>query len=251
MSTETPNTMTDSNENDAVKASHAVNITAQDVLDYVSQNPTFFSDHADALPDMELSDVMESSHEQQGVTSLVQRQADVLRKDNALLNDKLITLIDTAKQNESLYKTTHDLVLQVLDNYSLPQMLELLNGGLSEYFDIQCSRLMLLDARFDSVQANVSQSIDDLDDSVQTLLNSKKMVCGSLRPHEYDCFFPDTPDLVSAVVYPLCYKDELIGVFAMGSSDCDHFMTGSDSTLIDFLSRVIEINLNRCLQTSD
>src|SRR5690242_4813866 len=82
----------------------AVDITQASVIEYLQRNPDFFERHPQLLTRLHIP------HERGAATvSLVERQVQVLRDKNQLLDGKLREFVDVARGNDELVDKIHRL----------------------------------------------------------------------------------------------------------------------------------------------
>jgi uncharacterized protein YigA (DUF484 family) len=115
-------------------------MNARDVADYLLANPEFFSQHAELLAAIRLA----NPHGKAAV-SLQERQMDMLREKNKLLERRLAELLRYGHENDSIAAkfnrwTAH--VIAERDAHALPRTVA---QGLMEVFDVPRAALRLWD----------------------------------------------------------------------------------------------------------
>ncbi|MFT4994957.1 MAG: hypothetical protein ACI965_001999, partial [Paraglaciecola sp.] len=110
-------------------------LTVEQVSHYLASHPNFFAQHGSLLINMQIP------HAQKGTVSLVELQAEQLRKKTSLLNHKLNQLISIAKQNEEIYRIYADLNLRILKCDSLADLQYTLEEILQEQLQLSCASL--------------------------------------------------------------------------------------------------------------
>src|SRR5690554_6019226 len=85
-------------------------VAAEDVVEFLSKNPEFFSNYPDLLGKIDIPHIGSGD-----AVSLVERQVQVLREQNQRARKQLHELIEIARQNEELARRMHKLALTLMD----------------------------------------------------------------------------------------------------------------------------------------
>jgi len=115
-------------ETTAERKQKEITLTAADVANYLRQNPGFFSNRPDILYDMELP------HAQGSASSLLERQANVLRTRNTELRHKLNDFVSIARDNDRLFNQIKTLGLSLLEANSVAEISSRLRQILTKDF---------------------------------------------------------------------------------------------------------------------
>src|SRR3990167_314498 len=111
---------------------------AEDVAQYLQDNPQFFEEHLETLAQIALP------HPHGGRTiSLSERQLLALRDKNKELEKKLHDLIEFAKENDVLQHKVHEFVVALFAARDLPTLQEMIPHLLREIFAIPHTALRL------------------------------------------------------------------------------------------------------------
>lgn len=206
------------------------------VREFLRDNPGFLDKNPDILECLTLP------HDSGGAVSLVERQVSVLRDRNEEMRGRLENLLQTARDNDSLFEKTKRLVLSLLEAEDLSELVEALYDSLGKDYAIEFYSLTLLgeEQQLPNTLARVA-GMDKASSQMSTLLTSNRAVCGILREEEMTFLFGDKGHQVGSVAaVPLCYGNTY-GILAVGNSD-PNFYKSSMGTL--FLSYIAEV-LNR------
>ncbi|GAB5381371.1 MAG: DUF484 family protein [Aliiglaciecola sp.] len=201
-------------------------VTAQDVRDYLIQNPDFFVDFP------ELAEKLAIPHLHKGSVSLVELQSEQLRDKNKLLSQKLNQLITIAKQNEEIYRIYADLNLQLLSCRFFSEVEEILET------------VMLQKLKMSAVKLKSFTGAHALPEIQRKLFIEKrfKQECfffGRLSQHEKQLLFSQS-NVESVALMLLGEKGEL-GILAVGSRDPGHFNPDMDTLLITQLQQFLNV----------
>src|SRR4030065_1903117 len=114
---------------------------AEDVAQYLQDNPQFFEGHADLLTQINLP------HPHGGRTiSLSERQLVALRDKNKELEKKLHELIEFARENDALQHKVHEFVVALFAARDLATLQEMVPHLLREIFSVPHTALHLWQA---------------------------------------------------------------------------------------------------------
>lgn len=201
-------------------------VTAQDVRDYLIQNPDFFVDFP------ELAEKLPIPHLHKGSVSLVELQSEQLRDKNKLLSQKLNQLIAIAKQNEEIYRIYADLNLQLLSCRFFSEVEDTLE------------RVMHQKLKMSAVKLKSFSGAHALPEIQRKLFIEKrfKQECfffGRLSQHEKQLLFSQS-NVESVALMLLGDKGEL-GILAIGSRDPGHFNPDMDTLLITQLQQFLNV----------
>src|SRR5690606_7292645 len=92
-------------------------ISAEDVAEFLGDHPDFFEAHP------QLAARLRIPHSTGEAVSLIEKQVDILRRQNTQLERKLVDLIEVARANDAAVERIHQLVLAVMEAEDLPDLL--------------------------------------------------------------------------------------------------------------------------------
>lgn len=211
-------------------------ITASDVVDYLRQNPDFFSHRSDLLFDMALP------HGQGNAISLLEYQARVLRNRNTELRHKLNDLISIAKENDQLFQKVKKLGLNLLEVSNISDAAITLQETLKNDFQLDHSTLFLFKPRLKAAPA-ITITANKLRSKLGDLLRAQRIICTILRKKELTFLFPEYKGSEgSAALIPLHFHGDL-GLLAIGSNQSDHFNSDMDTSFARYIGDILSRRL--------
>ena len=211
-------------------------LTAADVANFLRSNPDFFINRADLLFDMNLP------HGHNNASSLLEKQASVLRTRNTELRHKLNELVSVARDNDRLFSRIKQLGLALLEANSLDQCEQTLRQRLQEDFDLEYSALLLYRSgqghgAIHTTSGNEVQAV------LGDLLRGSRIICTTLRQQEMRFLFPGYDRAEgSALLIPLQFNGE-IGLLAIGSTDPNHFSSSMDTAFAGYIGDILSRRL--------
>lgn len=189
-------------------------ISAQQVAEYLRQNPGFFEQHT------ELLSLLSVPHPCGAAVSLVEKQLQLLRSQNRSLEKKLAEILDIARNNQKLSDQLQLFGKKVLSATSLEQIIAAAEDTLRENFEVEYVKLLLLD---DIKAATEKISSTQLAASFSGFLSNNKPKCGNLQQHQLKLLFAtELANIKSAAIVPLSGVRD-IGILALGSSNQERF----------------------------
>lgn len=212
--------------------SHA--ITEQQIAQYLEDNPDFFQKHPLLLTQLNIP------HQNGGAISLVERQVALLRELNIELRHRHADATEAANENEQLFEKTKLLSLSLISASSLLETVAILDHILSTEFNADCFSLTFFNA--DLALSHPLVLITDKSialESIPSFIETKKPICGALRPSESAFFFKEQAELIgSAAIIPLRHEN-LEGFLSIGSFNENHFHAKIGTLFISYMGELL------------
>ncbi|HHJ13421.1 MAG TPA: DUF484 family protein [Gammaproteobacteria bacterium] len=209
---------------------------AEQVARFLAEHPEFFEDREQLVAGLRLS------HASGGAVSLIERQVQVLRKKNESLKQRLLELVDVARENDRLSERVHHMTLALLETVDAAALVDTLEDRLRNEFEADTVSLFL--PRPTPVlahQAGVhTLPADEASRALlPTLFTESKPLCGRLRQEQLDLLFPQQGTAIgSAAVIPLgpCARQ---GLLAIGSQNTVRFNSGMGTLFLRQLGELL------------
>ena len=210
-------------------------ITAAEVANFLRSNPDFFINRADLLFDLNLP------HGHNNASSLLEKQASVLRSRNTELRHKLNEFVSIARDNDRLFHQIRQLGLALLEAENLVQCEAVLRISLLQDFRLDHASLLLFNAPESDAIINTSQH--EVQTVLGDLLRGSRIICTTLRGQEMAFLFPGYDQAEgSAALIPLHYRSEM-GLLAVGSTDPNHFNSSMDTAFAAYIGDILSRRL--------
>lgn len=215
---------------------------AEQVSDYLSEHPEFFSTRAELLTSLKLN------HPSGTAVSLIERQVQVLREQNEDLKKRLMELVEVARDNDRLSERVHRLTLDLLGTGSLLELLDGLEHSLRNEFmaDAMVLHLPGLD---ESRQRETGARQLLVDDALKALLPTplvdNKPQCGRLKREQAEFLFGDQGAAIeSCAVIPLG-DHASAGLLSIGSREVNRFNPCMGTLFLSHLGELVACLLER------
>jgi uncharacterized protein YigA (DUF484 family) len=196
-------------------------LSEQQVVAYLEQNTDFLINNPDLL------DQLDVISQQNGTVSLAIHQQQILRKKNQDLKQNLASLIQTAKINESIFKTFSACQRDLMLISDFDELAEQLNTSINKALNVKESRLL----RFDSSLKNI----------VSHRLCDSKSYLGRTTQDEVELLFKQSCQ--SIAIYLIGEIENPLGLLAFSSDDPLHFTPSHDNIFIDEFVHALKIKL--------
>jgi uncharacterized protein YigA (DUF484 family) len=210
-------------------------VSPEIVADFLGEHPDFFESHP------QLAAKLRIPHSSGDAVSLIEKQVEILRKQNSQLERKLVDLIEVARANDAAVERIHQLVLAVMDAEDLPDLLHAVADRLRHRFGADAVRLILFRGKAEEVEFGpaVRRERDAPEiNEFQNILRNGQPVVGRLRPRQLEILFAEhAPRIGSAALIPIGDRAE-IGLLGIGSHSEDQFGPTLGTT---FLVRIGEV----------
>lgn len=209
------------------------------VSGYLEAFPEFFERNPQLLQRIRLPDARGGG----STVSLLEKQVDVLRARNRLLERKLAEFIDVARGNDELAAKIHRLTTRLVHARGLGRVVDAVEASLREDFDVQRAVLVLF--REDATLAARESPFIRLAErqgadmrSFESLFAGDRPRCGQVRDSQRDYLFGEgAVDVGSVALVPLGPGGNL-GLLACGATDSQRF---NPTVSTDFLARIGEL----------
>ena len=218
-------------------------ITEQQVKEYLQQHPDFFQHHLDILEKMHIP------HPSGNAISLISKQLEVFRAKHQEQENQLAALIDIARDNDAAFNRMHELTLSMLEARCLEDVVANLAEVLHDCFLTDFVAIKIIQERADSPISNLYVAPEDAGlKYFADELKTNKARCG--RPtFPQACFlFGDAaPEVKSAAIIPMVFT-QMEGLLAIGSRDETRFHFSMGSMFLTQMSEVVGSRLIALMQ---
>ena len=213
--------------------------TAADVTAYLRSNPDFFEHNLDLLAYLKLP------HPSGSAISLVERQVDLLRQQNRSLENKLMELVDIARDNQRVTDHLHSLAKALVEAQSLSDVVNVAQDVLRQQFGMDFATIHFFAGISDDAELLISDHHRTA--HFADFLSTGRPLCGRLSEGQVQNLFGDNASQVaSSALVPLHGMQEL-GVLALGSVDAERFHPGMGVFFLDQLGALLSSSVARHL----
>ena len=164
---------------------------AEDVAEYLRQNPDFFISQGELLADLSLP------HESGKAISLLERQVKILRDRSIEARQKLNNLLENARENDQLFDTTRNLVLALLRARGVTELANVTQDQLRNHANIDVCEIIFI--KYDGLKLSNSirtDSYDNLKQNFTGVFRLKRTHCGELTDNQLKYLFPTNSESI-------------------------------------------------------
>ena len=192
-------------------------LTAEQVAEFLRQNPGFFENHVDILMNLQIP------HPHGGrAVSIGERQLVAVREKSKLLEDKLQELIQFGEENDAVGDRIHRLACRLMEAPGLDATLDTLYLDLLDHFAVPHVAVRLW---------NVAEENPDTKEFARVEPEMRQFVeqmatpyCGHHAVYESQAWFGEAaPHLKAFALVPLARDAHPFGVVALASEDPKRF----------------------------
>jgi uncharacterized protein len=192
-------------------------LTAEQVAEFLRQNPGFFENHVDILMNLQIP------HPHGGrAVSIGERQLVAVREKSKILEDKLHELISFGEENDAVSEKVHRLACRLIDAPSLDAVLDTLYLDLLDHFAVPHVAVRLWKVaeenpdtkEFGAVATEMRQFVEQM----------TAPYCGQHAVYESQAWFGEAaPHLKSFALVSLVRDGMVFGVIGLASEDVQRF----------------------------
>lgn len=201
---------------------------AEDVAQYLQDNPNFFEDHIDLLAQIALP------HPHGGRTiSLPERQMIALREKNHGLEKRLHELMGYGLENDALQRKVQAFVVSLFAGRDLATLQEMVPQQLKDIFDVPHVALRVWQVNPPTVE--VLAFADEQEDPV----------CLHQPPHDTSSWFGEVGKYLHSFAYlPLRAGEDTIGMLVLASEDKQRFYPEMGTLFLQRISEAVSAALH-------
>jgi uncharacterized protein YigA (DUF484 family) len=215
----------------------AESLSADDVAQFLKENPAFFQDHAEIFANLRVPHPNETR-----AISLGERQIMTLRARTKDLEWKLSGLVHNATGNEKISKTLTDWCCRMLmedDACAIPAHIV---RSLSDLFDLPAIALRL----WDLPRLGDSEFTQDVTDSIRAYARTlDKPYCGPLKDHEAATWLGTPPTSLAIIALRPARTQEPLGLLVLGSDDPERFSPDMGTAFLETINDLASASLLR------
>lgn len=192
-------------------------LTAEQVAEFLKQNPGFFENHVDVLMNLQIP------HPHGGrAVSIGERQLVALREKAKLLEDKLRELIQFGEENDAVGEKVHRLACRLADAPSLDAALDTLYLDLLDHFAVPHVAVRLWSVAEENPDTKEFSVLAP--EMRQFVEQMTAPYCGHHAVYESQSWFGEAaPHLKSFALAALMREQLTFGVIALASEDPKRF----------------------------
>ena len=205
-----------------------------EVVAWLGDHPEFFTRHP------ELVESLRIPHPCRPAVSLLEYQNRLLRERSQRLHDKLLELVDIARDNDRLAERVQRLALGLLDaRGGLDELLHGVKAILRDEFKADCVALCLAAPPTVGLSAVGEWLRPEVVGLFEAVFRAGRPQCGRLSLEQAEALFGHGAcDAVSAALIPLD-GESWRGLLAVGSGDAKRFHSGVGTLFLERIGQLI------------
>jgi uncharacterized protein len=217
-------------------------LSEQDIRQFLERHPEFFLNQPEWVESLRIP------HPSGEAISLIEYQMKAARDNNRQLNNRLLELIQVARENDRLNDRMHRFVLDIMDAAQLEELLTHVHEGLRTQFDVDAAAICLLgDAAHEIQGAHVLPSNDSLWDQYKDIMQSRQTRLGHLDELAAQTLFPNSAEPVRSCAMVPLFEERNYGFLAIGSHHSDRYKRTMGTVFVNQIGAIVSRGLKRIL----
>lgn len=197
---------------------------------FLRRHPDFFERR---LP---LLDVLRLPHPSGGSVSLIERQVTLLREKNRFLEQRLVELVERARENERMGLHLHRLACTLMHAEGLDAVLALTQEALRDELKAELVSIRLVAEGTSELHRLAPTDLEHFEE----LFARGKALCGRLPRPALDALFGEEAAAIgSAILMPLSVDARKIGVLGLGSRSPERFRPDIGTYFVTHLGELL------------
>ncbi|MCH9665704.1 MAG: DUF484 family protein [Gammaproteobacteria bacterium] len=223
-------------------------ITRKQVLDYLKQNPSFFT-ATDSKTQEVLADIRIPHEKVPNTISLLEYQNEIWRERAEMAESSQKSILSDLQYNINVMKEMSRAVLRLAEGYDLATLCAALDKVFKEDFKVQAYKLVFF-AKVPKSNLYSRWEKTSLPKELTKILDKKSLCVGELPPIVRDLFFEDDKKSLESFACMPIYtssKKRILAVICLGSKEPERFSRDLLTDSITFMFEIIALNLEHLL----
>ena len=210
-------------------------ISEKKIIDFLRKNKNFFIKNSDLVKDLNFPLSDNSSDK---VVDLDAYRYKKISQQNIDLQNQMTKVLIAGKSHLNAQKRILKSTIRILNIKSLPKLIELIKSDLK--IILGCDEMNCYITNENIKTENLTQ----LDSKIANSYFKNKMVTNlNQNPKGLLIFFPNKSTIIkSYILLKVRFAEDII-ILAMGSKDKNKFTVDMQTDLVEYLIKIIEINL--------
>ena len=210
-------------------------ISEKKIIDFLKKNKNFFIKNSDLVKDLNFPLSDNSSDK---VIDLDAYRYKKISQQNIDLQNQMTKVLIAGKSHLNAQKRVLKSTIRILNIKNLPKLIELIKNDLKVI--LGCDEMNCFITNENVKAENLAQ----LDNKIANSYFKNKMVTNlNQNPKGLLIFFPNKSTIIKSYILLKVKFGEDIIILAMGSKDKKKFTTDMQTDLVEYLIKIIEINL--------
>jgi len=210
-------------------------ISEKKIIDFLKKNKNFFIKNSDLVKDLNFPLSDNSSDK---VIDLEAYRYKKISQQNIDLQNQMTKVLIAGKSHLNAQKRVLKSTIRILNIKNLPKLIELIKNDLK--IILGCDEMNCFITNENVKAENLAQ----LDNKIANSYFKNKMVTNlNQNPKGLLIFFPNKSTIIKSYILLKVKFGEDIIILAMGSKDKNKFTADMQTDLVEYLIKIIEINL--------
>ena len=150
-------------------------LSSKEIKEFLVLNPDFFVKNPEVLNSVELV------HQSGNAVSLIEKQVELLRTNYNSTTDKLMDLLQVAKNNDDIFALTKKLILSLIEASNIEEIVELVEESFKSEFGVKDSKVLFFSESSLNFPQGRTKELSVADKVLKGLLNKDKSYVGKIN----------------------------------------------------------------------
>ena len=206
--------------------------TNENIREFLSMNPDFFSKNPDLLNSLEII------HDSGTAVSLIQKQVELLRTNFKATNDQLNNLLNIAKKNENLLKITKQLILEIIPAKEISEIVNIVETMFVSKFGASQCKILFFSEKNELNLPKERLKNKIFAKRIEDLLKQQNNYFGSLSKEDLEYIFENKTGMNEVSLIKLnCIS--VSGILIFGSNMTDKYNPDKGTLFLDFITDIL------------
>jgi uncharacterized protein YigA (DUF484 family) len=210
------------------------------LIGLLRENPDFLIRHPELLA------VLEVKHQSGNAVSLIERQVEVLRQQKQTEEERLLELMDVARDNERLAAIRHRLAIDLLSTHDINDVMAIVLDTFKDELAADYAAIKLFSTDEKEIQQSSGLFVNAEDDALnafKTMLQHKNTVCGKSTQEQKDYLFDDNAKNVKSVAIIPLVAGANLGLIGLGADNAERFNASMGTEFLAQIGELISASL--------
>jgi len=207
-------------------------LSSKEIKEFLVLNPDFFVKNPEVLNSVELV------HQSGNAVSLIEKQVELLRTNYNSTTDKLMDLLQVAKNNDDIFALTKKLILSLIEASNIEEIVELVEESFKSEFGVKDSKVLFFSESSLNFPQGRTKELSVADKVLKGLLNKDKSYVGKINEDVTRFIFNKKSTIVEAALVSLSCNS-VPGLIALGSDKNGIYDNNKGTLFLDFISEVV------------
>ncbi|VAW54656.1 hypothetical protein MNBD_GAMMA06-528 [hydrothermal vent metagenome] len=214
--------------------------TELQLISLLRENPDILIRHPELLT------VIEVSHQSGSAVSLIERQVTALREQIEIKEKRLVELMDVARDNQRLAKTSHRLAIDLLATHDVDDVISIVLDTFKTELSADHAVVKLFSEDTELIEQSAGLFVDVKDGALKafkTMLQHKNTVCGKSTKEQKIYMFEEKAEQIKSVAIIPLIAGANLGLIGLGAENVQRFNASMGTEFLAHVGELVSASL--------